>query len=297
MRILREIMAVSLAFLLVLPSSVQAVRKEKVKIGYVNSRIFVDGDMLLLVLKYNTEFRSELISSNRGLWLIDRASDVKPGYTELFKYKEAFDNFVREANKCKVMKIIDIPKPPADFAPAESSCSYNACNYLNLTTGNYESNSFHRSETSVSHYNLPFKAGSYTYIYEFWYFEVEASEAESINDKLIFRPKFRFDQVPRYHRQANTNQPPQPQGPLSAPPESTAVEQVNRVQSDLIIRVVLALTLPLTLSGVGLRLGKRIGLYMRHNRKKREEAKAEAGRNKGLRGWIHRIIRKNKKEF
>ncbi|MDR0978202.1 MAG: hypothetical protein LBL71_04130 [Endomicrobium sp.] len=245
-KILRKIIAALSAFLLTfLP--VQEVIGEKVKIGFVNDSM----------LKWDSP----------GHWHWERTNE-NPSLVNLFKSekgKKAFDSFVKAVKDKGIMKIIKLPDPLSDFKPVKavyhSHCwgGYCAFTYLNLKTGEYESNGFNRSSDTCE---ISFKVDSGTYTYVVWYFEVEATEANDIKDSLIYCPC-------RY-----------PQEPL------TPVSNGSRWSFDngfVIGKTVLAV-----IEAVG------IGLCVRDNRKKEKEIKKmeeEERRKKGLIGWIHRIMR------
>ncbi|MDR0978052.1 MAG: hypothetical protein LBL71_03330 [Endomicrobium sp.] len=335
MRILREITAVSLAFLLAL-LPVQEVTGEKVMIGVVHDRL--------------------LFHNNMAIW--SKMEPVGVGTTcddtvmELFKSengKEAFDIFIRAAKNKGIMKIIEIPDP-ADFRPDpfRTGC-VKASDYLDLKSGKYRSAPF-AGRFFDDDEDVPFEVGSCKYIYKIEYFEVEEEEAAEINENLIFRPcqslvlpeplpvSGNVDQVLGPYEQTGHDQERE-QKQTSAPstssipsqslvlpeplPVSENVDQVlgpyeqtdhNQEREQKQTSAPLTSSIPITIAenseeidgserwykgflivGVVLAVMEAvgIGLCIRQNRKMKEEIKKieEEERRKGLRGWIHRIMR------
>jgi flagellar biosynthesis GTPase FlhF len=174
MRILRDIMALSLVFLLALLPPVQAVG-EKVRIAYVNDIIICGHD---LGAGTNWTFFSTLSITNIILFNSEKA-------------KDAFDSFVKAASdKFKIMKIIDVPKSTSDFRlrkmHEQDSVTAYASRYIDLETGEYKSDCVDRDFVGTIY--VDFRVGSRGYVCRVECYEVEASEAEAISDKLLFNP-------------------------------------------------------------------------------------------------------------
>ncbi|MDR0977530.1 MAG: hypothetical protein LBL71_00595 [Endomicrobium sp.] len=245
MRILREVIAVSLAFLLAL-SPLQAAgeeAKKKVKIGLVNNKKFSNGS-----------------------WKSDDDTNLG-GYIKFFRRednKNIIESFVRAAKAdCEIMKIIELPDPLPDFTPAGDCNSLLAYDYLDLATGKYTSASFGRSKT-INYDTVIFSNG---HSCDLWYFEVEASEAAAINDKLTFCPY------------------PETLSLLEPTPVSEDSGQINQAGSGH--KRLLTVGVLLAAMGAG-----GIGLYIRQKRKEEERRKREEEeKNKGLIGRIYRIIK------
>jgi hypothetical protein len=135
MRILREVTALSLAFLSAL-LPVQEVLGEKVKIGVVNLKV------------YNWNCSNP---SREGWYYGNNISYEIMEFFRSEKGKEAFDSFIRYVkDKYGITKIIDMPGP-ANFVPNKlkwvnkrATDPYYAFEYLNLKTGEYEPDSFDR---------------------------------------------------------------------------------------------------------------------------------------------------------
>ncbi|MDR0977691.1 MAG: hypothetical protein LBL71_01450 [Endomicrobium sp.] len=225
-RILREVTAVLSAFLLALPS-VQAVGEKNVRIAFVNEiHLIQQYDPWRLAPPLYLGWRSD-----------DGAKGISWRNMCLLKSKKVFDSFLKAAaEKWKIIKVIKIPKPPADFIPNMDTVnlSSNLSEYLDLKTGEYRHDYF-RDRTFQGYKVVSFEAGSRTYKCELYCYKVKDSEVKSINDKLIFRP-------------------------YQDPPKLTTVKGF------LIGGTVLAV---IEAAGIGLC----IGLCIKQNRKKEEERK------------------------
>jgi hypothetical protein len=173
MRILREVTAVSLAFLSALLPVQEALGK-KVSIGFMN------------VKKDTGHVSSGWISVNSS-------NPNNPKAMELFKSekgKEAFNIFLKAAkDKCGIMKIINLPDPPAGFVRhigkvrGDREIEFSP-SYINLKTGKYRSDYFDRED--VGFCPVPFEVDSRSYWFDVFCFDVEEEEAAEINESLIF---------------------------------------------------------------------------------------------------------------
>jgi hypothetical protein len=143
--VIRKITAISLAFLLAL-LPVQKVLGKKIRIGFLNN-IMLDYDYDNINF---TDFEDEDEVEVNLEWVLSIADEVET--TQLLESDEAtFDSFVKAANKLGIEKIIKLPYPLVDFRPVDeeeevTSFTY-SCNYIDLASGEYKCNPFHRIPT------------------------------------------------------------------------------------------------------------------------------------------------------